>query len=70
MAELGLVAKARRKTYATTDSNHDKPAAPNILCRQFDVKYPNTAWVMDITYIGTGKVGFIWRLLSTCIAGW
>ena len=53
MAELGLVAKARRKTRATIDSNHDKLVAPNLLGRQFDVKYPNTAWVMDITYIGT-----------------
>jgi putative transposase len=31
MAEQGLVAKARRKTRATTNSNHDHPVAPNLL---------------------------------------
>ncbi len=29
MAEQGLVAKARCKTRATTDSNHNHPVAPN-----------------------------------------
>jgi transposase InsO family protein len=39
MAEQGLVAKAHRKTRATTNSNHDYPVAPNLLGRQFDVQH-------------------------------
>ncbi len=70
MAEQGLVAKARRKTRATTNSNHEHPVAPNLLDRQFYVQNPNTAWVMDITYLATSEGGFIWRLFLTCIAGW
>ncbi|HHZ06957.1 MAG TPA: IS3 family transposase, partial [Clostridiales bacterium] len=38
MAEQGLVAKARRKTRATTDSNHNHPVAPNLLGGQFDIQ--------------------------------
>lgn len=53
MAELGLVAKVRRTTRATTDSNHDKPVVPDLLGRQSDVKYPSMAWVMDIKHIAT-----------------
>ncbi|MGI6627797.1 MAG: IS3 family transposase [Bacillota bacterium] len=74
MAELGLVAKARRKTRATTDSNHDKPVAPNLLGRQFDVKYPNKAWVMDITYIATREgwlyLAVVIDLYSRMVVGW
>ncbi len=43
MSEQGLVAKARRKTRATTNSNHDHPVAPNLLNWQFDVQQPNKA---------------------------
>jgi len=74
MTELGFVAKASRKTRATTDSNHDKPVAPNLLDKQFHMEYPNTAWVMDITYIAT-RDGWIYLaivldLYSRMIVGW
>ena len=55
MAEQGLVAKARRKTRATTDSNHNHPVAPNLLGGQFDAEHPNEAWVTDITYLATSE---------------
>jgi len=74
MAEQGLVAKARRKTRATTNSNHDRPVAPNLLGRQFDVPAPNKAWVMDITYIATREgwlyLAVVIDLYSRMVVGW
>ncbi|MGB4525308.1 MAG: IS3 family transposase [Bacillota bacterium] len=51
MAEQGLVAKARCKTRAATDSNHNHPVAPNLQGGRFDADYPNQVWVTDITYL-------------------
>ena len=74
MAEQGLVAKARRKTRATTNSNHDHPVAPNLLDRQFDVQHPNKVWVMDITYLATSEgwlyLAIVLDLYSRRIVGW
>ena len=74
MAAQGLVAKARRKTRATTNSNHDYPVAPNLLGRQFDVQYPNKAWVTDITYLATSEgwlyLAIVLDLNSRMIVGW
>ena len=36
-----------------TDSNHDKPIAPNLLEREFTVDTANTVYVSDINYIPT-----------------
>lgn len=74
MAEQGLAAKARRKTRATTNSNHDNPVAPNLLGGNFDVKHPNEAWVMDITYLQTSEgwlyLAIVLDLYSRMIVGW
>src|SRR5262249_5001613 len=48
-----LRAKTVRKFRCTTDSDHDRPVAENLLDRQFDPACPNEAWVADITYILT-----------------
>ncbi len=74
MAEQGLVAKARRKTRATTDSNHIHPVAPNLLGGQFDAEHPNEAWVTDITYLQTSE-GWLYSAIvldsySRMIVGW
>lgn len=46
----------RRAAYKiTTCSNHSYPIAPNLLQRNFNVPAPSTAWVGDITYIGTDE---------------
>ena len=37
----------------TTNSNHSKPIAPNLLNQCFQAPAPNVAWVGDITYIRT-----------------
>ena len=74
MAEQGLVAKARRKTRATTNSNHDHPVAPNLLGRQFEVYDPNKVWVMDITYLATSEgwlyLAIVLDLYGRRIVGW
>jgi len=53
MRERGFVARRRRRFQATTDSKHAFPVAANVLMREFQVEAPNTAWVTDITYVGT-----------------
>ena len=74
MAEQGLIAKACRKTRATTDSNHNNPVAPNLLSRQFNVQHPNKVWVTDITYLATNEgwlyLAIILDLYSRMIVGW
>jgi putative transposase len=53
MRQQGIVAKGKRKFRCTTDSNHDRPVADNILDRQFEPTTVNQAWVTDVTYIPT-----------------
>ena len=53
MRKNGIVAKTRRKYRSTTDSNHSRPVAANVLNRQFQVASSNQAWVSDITYVPT-----------------
>jgi putative transposase len=58
----------------TTHSNHDQPAAPNHLERDFQAALPNQKWCCDITYISTGE-GFLYLaavmdLCSRRIVGW
>ena len=64
MQESGLVCKTKCKFKATTDSNHKKLIAPNLLARQFDVAAANRYWVGDITYIATEEG---WLYLATVI---
>ena len=45
----------KRPYRVTTDSNHRKPVAPNILERRFDGWNLNRAWVADITYLQHGR---------------
>ena len=75
MRELGLVGKGAPKRFVkTTDSSHDNPVFPNLLNRQFTVAQPNTAWVSDITYIGTNEgwayLAVVIDLFSRMVVGW
>ncbi|MEZ5595746.1 MAG: IS3 family transposase [Pseudomonadales bacterium] len=54
MREEGLRGKTKGRTRPrTTDSDHARPVAENLLARQFDVTSTTPAWVSDITYIAT-----------------
>lgn len=69
---VGLPRRSFRKT--TTDSNHDKPVAPNLLNRQFNVEGPNQAIVGDITYLrtrdGWSYLAVLIDLFSRKVVGW
>lgn len=64
MKEENLFCKLIRRIKATTDSNHNKPIADNLLQRQFKVMAPNRYWVGDISYIPTQEG---WLYLATVI---
>jgi transposase InsO family protein len=64
MKSAGLFCKTKRRFKVTTDSRHNKPIAPNLLARQFDVCVPDKYWVGDITYIPTNNG---WLYLATVI---
>lgn len=53
--ERGIRCKQKRKSIATTNSNHSLPIAPNLLEQELSTTRPNQVWVTDITYISTGE---------------
>jgi transposase InsO family protein len=74
MREKNLVARARRRFRATTDSKHGFPIAPNVLERDFTASAPNEAWVSDITFLWTAQgwlyLAVILDLFSRRVVGW
>ncbi len=74
MREHGVAAKTKRKFRCTTDSNHDRPVAENVVDRQFEPEAPNQVWTADITYVPT-REGWLYLaavedLYSRQIVGW
>jgi transposase InsO family protein len=74
MREHGVAAKTKRKSRCTTDSNHGRPVAENVVDRQFEPEAPNQVWTADITYIPT-REGWLYLaavedLHSRQIVGW
>ncbi|MCD4687707.1 MAG: IS3 family transposase [Desulfuromonadaceae bacterium] len=74
MREEGLLVQTKRKFKVTTDSNHDKPIAPNLLDREFTVATQDTVYVGDITYIPTREgwlyLAVVIDLFSRSVVGW
>ena len=74
MREEDLQVQTKRKFKVTTDSNHDKPIAPNLLEREFTVNTPDTVYVGDITYIPTREgwlyLAVVIDLFSRAVVGW
>lgn len=74
MAEMGLAGLPARKFQTTTDSNHAKPIAANVLDRDFKASRPNEKWVTDITYIWTAEgwlyLAAVIDLYSRRVVGW
>ena len=70
----GLSPVYKRPYRVTTDSEHDKPVAPNVLKRRFDGWQPNQAWVADISYIHTRQgwlyLAIVLDLATRKIVGW
>jgi transposase InsO family protein len=69
-----IAARTKRKFRVTTDSNHDRPVAENVLDRQFEPGAPNRAWTADITYVATAEgwlyLAAVEDLYSRRIVGW
>lgn len=74
MRREGIAAKTKRKFRVTTDSNHGRPVAENVLDRRFEPQAPNRAWTADITYLSTGEgwlyLAAVEDLYSRRIVGW
>jgi putative transposase len=49
MREAGLAATVRRRFPRTTDSDHGRPVAPNLLEQKFAADQPDTVWLADIS---------------------
>ena len=74
MRKHGIQAKRRRRYKCTTDSNHTRPVAANLLDRRFEASGPDLKWVSDITYIRTWE-GWLYLtvfidLFSRRVVGW
>lgn len=69
-----IYAKPKNVKRVTTDSDHNKPVAPNLLGRNFDPEAPNSVWSSDITYIRTHEgwlyLATVMDLHSRKIVGW
>ena len=74
MKQQGLESKSKRKFKATTNSNHGRPVAPNLLDREFLVDQPDTVYAGDITYIPTDEgwlyLAILIDLYSRAVVGW
>lgn len=74
MRENDLNFKKKKKYKVTSESNHKKPVAPNLLNREFHAETPNQKWVSDITYIQTTEgwlyLCVILDLYSRKVVGW
>ena len=70
----GLQCVYRRPYRVTTDSEHEKPAAPNLPARRCNGWRPDEAWVADITYLSTAQgwlyLACVLDLGSRRIVGW
>jgi transposase InsO family protein len=74
MKQQGLGSKSKRKFKATTNSEHDRPVAANLLDREFRVERPDSVYADDITYIQTGEgwlyLAVLIDLYSRAVMGW
>jgi len=74
MRALGLRAIQAKKFKVTTDSNHSKPVAPDLLEQDFAAAAPNQKWVSDISYVWTAEgwlyLAVVMDLYSRAIVGW
>jgi len=74
MQTLDLRAIQAKKFKVTTDSNHDKPVAEDLIEQDFTASRPNEKWVSDITYVWTDEgwlyLAVVLDLYSRAVIGW
>ncbi len=74
MRAAGLRGKTKRKFKTTTNSQHQRPKAENLVKQNFAVADPNTLWASDLTYVPTDE-GWLYLavtldLFSRKVVGW
>jgi transposase InsO family protein len=74
MKQLGLQVKTTKRFRVTTNSDHKRPVAPNLVQRNFSAQAPNRLWTGDITYIRTTEgwlyLAVVLDVFSRRIVGW
>jgi putative transposase len=74
MRENGLRVKTTRRFKVTTNSDHKRPVAPNLVKRNFTAEDPDRLWTGDITYIWTAEgwlyLAVVLDVFSRRIVGW
>ena len=70
----GMSPKRQQKFKKTTDSQHNKAVASNLLDQTFSAEAPNEKWAADISYIWTAQgwlyLAVMLDLYSRCVIGW
>ena len=74
LRDMGLIGLPVTRCRRTTDSDHQRPVAPNVLARDFDAAHPNERWSTDITYVWTWEgwlyLAVVLDLFSRRVVGW
>jgi transposase InsO family protein len=74
MKQHGLRVKTIRRFKVTTNSDHKRPIAPNLVKRNFTAPAPDRLWTGDITYIWTAEgwlyLAVVLDVFSRRIVGW
>lgn len=74
MRENNLHVKTTRRFKVTTNSDHKRPVAPNLVKRNFTADAPDRLWTGDITYIPTAEgwlyLAVVLDVYSRRIVGW
>jgi putative transposase len=74
LQDMGLIGLPVKRFQRTTDSDHQRPVAPNVLNRDFDATQPNQRWSTDITYVWTWEgwlyLAVVLDLFSRRVVGW
>lgn len=74
MRQNGIYSQRKRRFKTTTNSQHMRPVAPNLLQQQFVAQRTNQTWLADITYVPTAEgwlyLAAVIDLYSRRIVGW
>jgi putative transposase len=74
MKRHGVCVRTTRRFKVTTNSDHKRSVAPNLVKRSFSAEAPNRLWTGDITYIWTVEgwlyLAVILYIFSRQIVGW
>ena len=74
MKQNGLRVKTTKRFKVTTNSDHKRPVAPNLVQRHFSAEAPDRLWTGDITYIWTAEgwlyLAVVLDVFSRRIVGW